>query len=164
MNFDDHGRIITDHIALPSSMAGLLETAINDARRLDRKTYFPHHGQWHCATDSNSCEVCLAGSLIAGTLRIGANYTVSANSFSTRAKRLLIALDNMRIGHWNGAFYHVYYRHAGASLRKSLKSIPTPNPYHFSSWPNFDCHLDSLEQLLPRLRQVDRIWKKSAST
>ena len=164
MDFDDHGRIITDHIALPSTMADLLEAAINDARKLDRNTYVPNHGQWHRATDNNSCKVCLAGSLIAGTLSIGATYTVSANSFNTRTKRLLIALDNMRIGHWTGAFYHVYYRYAGASLRKSLKSIPTPNPYFFTGWPGFQLHLDSLEQILPRLRQIDRIWKKSALT
>lgn len=164
MNFDDQGKITSDSIALPSSMAGLLEAAIKDARRLDRKTYFPHHGQWHCATNSNSCEVCLAGSLIAGTLRVGSNYTVSANSFSTRAQRLLVALDDMRIGHWTGAFYHVYGVDADASLRKSLKSIPNPDPYCFIGWPAFVRHLDSLEQFLPRLRQIDRIWKKSTAT
>ena len=163
MDFDDFGKIITDHIALPSTMAGLLETAIEDARTLDRKTYVPHHGQWHCADHSHACEVCLAGSLIAGTLGIGATCTVSANSFSPRAKRLLFALDDMRIGHWTGAFRHVYYRYAGASLRQALKDIPSPNPHYFTGWPGFQRHLDSLEQLLPQLRRIDLIWKESQS-
>ena len=91
MDYDEQGRIITDNIALPSTMADLLECAINDARKLNRSSYTPHHGQWHLSGYNIPCEICLAGSLIAGTLRVGANYTVTANSFHTRAKRLLIA-------------------------------------------------------------------------
>ena len=164
MDFDDHGRIITEHIALPSTMAGLLETAIRDARKLDRGNYHPHHAQWHCSDERPTCEICLAGCLIAGTLRVGPDYTVSANSFSPRAKRLLVALDDMRIGHWTGAFYHVYGVDAHESLRVCLKDIPTPDPYYFIGWLAFNRHLDSLEKLLPRLRQIDRIWKESRTS
>ena len=85
--------------SLPTTMAGLLETAIGDARRLDRTTYTPHSDRWHQSNSNSFCEICLAGCLIAGTLEIPPSDSVTAHSFDDRTMELLNALDNMRYGY-----------------------------------------------------------------
>ena len=142
--------------SLPTTMAGLLETAISDARRLDRSIYIPHHDHWHQATYFNTCKVCLAGSMIAGTLKIPPSDTVTSDAFDPRTHTLLNALDEMRYGYWISAFRNVYDQEPTESLRCELNRIPVPDHGSFVGWPGFDSFLASLNQLVPRLRAIDQ--------
>ena len=143
--------------ALPQTMAGLLEVAINDARKLDRSIYLPFHNEWHNPNaGSFFCEICLAGSVIAGSLKIAPNLAVSSLAFDKRTEELLDALDNMRYGHWSKAFDLIYNRIPSLQIRDYLQALPEPAHSEFDGWEDFDLHLASLERMLPQLRSIDR--------
>jgi len=156
MIFETDDRIDGDSASLPDTMACLLETAIDDARRLDRSIYVPHHDQWHQATNNNTCEVCLAGSMVAGTFEIPPSETVTSDSFDHRTENLLNALDDMRYGYWISAFCKVYDQEPTETLRDELKRIPVPDHGSFVRWDGFDSFLASLELIVPRLREIDQ--------
>ncbi len=143
--------------ALPETMAGLLEVAIKDARKLDRSIYHPYHNDWHDADSSSShCEICLAGSVIAGSLKIAPSLTVSSLSFDKRTEDLLDALDNMRMGLWSKAFDLIYNRIPPLHVLDYLRALPEPARSTFEGWEDFNVHLSSLERMLPQLHSIDR--------
>ena len=149
-----------DHIsdALPETMAGLLQCAIDDARKLDKAEYYPRHDQWHESRPHplmSVCEVCLAGSVIAGTLRIPFNHSCTPVAFDSQTSNLLHAIDDMRDANWNYAFIRVYKRSPSFSLQAKLQRIPSATHIHFSGWKQFESHLDSLQKIVPRLREID---------
>ena len=101
MTFKVLVRIDRSETSLPAALAGLPEAAVNDARKLDRAIYTPHREQWQRSIPSPGgpfCEVCLGGSLIAGTLAVESCDSVTASMFDDRTSMLLDALDDMRIG------------------------------------------------------------------
>lgn len=150
--------------ALPSTMAGILESAIDDARKLDKSIYYPHFQQWHESQSHavlSVCQVCLAGSLIAGKLQVSSSDSLTPSCFDNRTHRLLLAIDDMRNGEWVYAFNRIYGCTPGEALEDKLQLIPSPDCIEFNGWKQFETHLASLEQLLPQLRQIDRIWKDS---
>ena len=93
---------------LPKRPSLLLKTALRDAATLDRDLYIPSYSTYHAVfnlLESRSCNVCLAGMAIAGTL--GWPQT-EAWVMSMREREpnndQLLALDYMRVGSWEGAF------------------------------------------------------------
>lgn len=46
--------------SLPDTMACLLQSAIDDACKLDRTVYFPHHEHWRRAITAPTCTRCAA--------------------------------------------------------------------------------------------------------
>ena len=164
MIFKDLDRIDRSETSLPATLAGLLETAVRDARKLDRTIYVPNCEQWHRAVSysrARLCEVCLGGCLIAGTLDVESCDSVTASMFDDRTSILLDALDDMRIGYWISAFKRIYDCDLRPSLRSLLERIPVPVHTEFSGWEQFDAHLASLERAVPRLRQVDQLVHSS---
>ena len=142
---------------LPETMAGLLKVAIIDARKLDRSIYLPYHNDWHDADSSAIyCEICLAGSVIAGSLKIAPSLTVSSLSFDKRTEDLLDALDNMRMGLWSKAFDLIYNRIPPLHVLDYLRALPEPARSTFEGWEDFNVHLSSLERMLPQLHSIDR--------
>ena len=151
-----------DHIseALPNTMAGLLQCAIDDARKLDRADYYPRHDEWHESRQHPlmaSCEVCLAGSVIAGTLRIPNSHSCTPAAFDSQTNNLLHAIDDMRDAKWNYAFIRVYKRSPTFSIQAKLQRIPSATHVHFSGWKQFETHLDSLQEIVPLLSEIDRM-------
>ena len=164
MIFKDLDRIDRSETSLPATLAGLLEAAVNDARKLDRTIYYPTNEQWHRSVASwrkPYCEVCLAGCLIAGTLDVESCDSVTASMFDDRTSMLLDALDDMRIGYWISAFKRIYDGELRPSLRSLLERIPVPLHTEFIGWEQFDAHLKSLQRIIPRLRQVDQLVDSS---
>ncbi len=142
---------------LPETMAGLLKVAIIDARKLDRSIYLPYHNDWHDADSSAIyCEICLAGSVIAGSLKIAHSMTVSSRSFDERTEELLDALDKMRCGLWSEAFDLIYKRTPSLHIHDYLQALSPPDHSTFDGWKEFDSHLASLESMLPQLDSIDR--------
>ncbi|MCY4587939.1 MAG: hypothetical protein OXB98_18040 [Bryobacterales bacterium] len=152
-----HHSIDGSQASLPASMAGLLEVAVKDARKLDRSIYLPYYNDWHDADSShNLCLVCLAGSVIAGSLEIAPSDTVSSMTFDRRTEELLDAIDYMRCGLWHKAFELIYHRTPSLQVLDNLQALSEPSFSTFDSWEDFDVHLDSLESMLPQLQSIDR--------
>ena len=140
---------------LPDTMSGLLETAINDARRLDPNSYRPRSSEWHTATEEGPCEICLAGSLIAGTFNSSPNTNMKPWMFSAETEVKLEALDAMRRGSWLQAFLSLYDRRPARAIQERLCFLPLPSCIDFNGWDEFNAHLDSLESIIPDLREIE---------
>ena len=145
-----------DNVALPSTLAGLLEAAILDARSLDRNIYVPYHDEWHHASNHNYCEVCLGGALMAGTLNLSPRVTLSPHMLSHETEVKLDALDFIRCGLWKQAFDLIHNRVPSRAISDLLFALPAPPFGNFTGWIEFNAHLDSLEELLPALRNIDQ--------
>ena len=61
----------------------------------------------------------------------------------------------MRSGDWSRAFYIVYGVNPGARISQKLYTLRKPAHVEFNGWDEFHAHLDSLEALLPTLREID---------
>lgn len=146
---------VLPHFRLPSTMSGLLEAAIKDARAIDRSRYMPFSEEWHNALNSSVCEVCLAGSLIAQTLRIPFDLDFAPFMFSETTMRKLEAVDSMRCGFWRRVFDLLYATAPSKTISDKLEALGMPDNADFYGWGEFDRLLNSLESLVPRLREID---------
>ncbi len=141
--------------SLPDNMSDLLATAIADARRLDPETYHPDSDQWHTAVHQWKCEVCLAGSLIAGTLQVSPKHTVFPGMFSDDTEHKLDALDCTRLGAWTLAYHKFYGHEPSFSTAEKLTLLPQPTDRNFTGWAAFRAHLDSMEAIVDQLREIE---------
>ena len=142
------------------SMSDLLEAAIIDARSLDPRIYQPNYIALHDAAVSVQCQVCLAGSLIAGTLEATPDQSFTPDHFDSNVRGNLESLNYMRQGHWLFAFYEFYRHWPRTSIENRLRKLPKPNNANFRCWNTFHSHLDSLESTLPELREIElsKLW------
>ena len=158
--FDDGTRHVeTDPPAnaiLPDTMAGLLFVAVSDARSLDRLQYMPASDIWHNVHNDDFCLVCLAGSVMAGTLELPANLDLAPSMFSDPATNKLSAIDLMRTGDWFSAFHKVHGYEPCHSIRTRLYELDIPPYSDFQGWDQFDLHLEWLEALIPQLRSIEK--------
>ena len=136
-------------------MSKLLEVAIADARSLDRSLYRPFSREWHTKLPDGPCLICLAGSVIAGTFKASINSKRFPWSYDTEEADKLCAINSMRSGDWSRAFYIVYGVNPGARISQKLYTLRKPAHVEFNGWDEFHAHLDSLEALLPTLREID---------
>ena len=140
---------------LPKSMSGLIERAIADARALDPSLYHPKSRQWHAKTLDGPCEICLAGSLIAVTFKSAADRQRFPWSFDKDVENKLFGLDSMRCGHWTSAFRFIYGFGPTSEIDQRLYALGRPDYMDFDGWDEFHPHLDSLEAILPALREIE---------
>lgn len=140
---------------LPKSLSGLLELAIKDARSLDPSLYHPRHRDWYFKPISGPCQLCLAGSVIAGTLKPAHYRLITPTYFGVDMSNLLFAIDSMRCGYWCRAFYQVHGSYPTGRIRDRLSNLPVPQHGSFIGWTEFRSHLDSLESILPALREIE---------
>ena len=141
--------------ALNFTLCSLLETAIADARRLDRTQYKPRYGDWHNPNSQGVCEVCLAGSYLAGSLGCSSKSRLAPWDFSSSTQRTLETLNAMRCGAWHEAYRLLYQRNATYDIEIRLIRLPVPFKAHFVGWQEFDAHLHSLESIIPKLRSIE---------
>ena len=149
------GGEILDPFKLPDTMNGLLVTALNDARSLDRYRYMPNWEQWHNSTIRSSCEVCLAGSIIARSFRMPPENDIHPVLFSDLTFQKLEAVESMRSGDWWHAFVCVYDGPPNDAAEKLILSLDAPRKGDFSGWDEFETHLESLQSFIPKLRAID---------
>lgn len=142
------------------SMSDLLETAISDARSLDARIYQPNYIALHDASVSVQCQVCLAGSLIAGTLQGTPDQSFTPEQFDSKVRGNLASLNHMRRGQWLFAFYEFYRHWPRTPIEDRLRKLPKPDNSDFRCWSTFRSHLDSLESTLPELREIElsKLW------
>ena len=147
----------------PEKLSELIRVAIADARTIDRRTYEPNSAIWH-TPDKLTCKVCLAGCVIAGTLR-APRQAVTIQRIKPDAdssvlvvddeewREALFSLEHARVGYWDHALCSrgVFI---DAETDTALNNIPAPEPGTFKSWNDFDSFLASLEDRTARLRAV----------
>ena len=142
---------------LPNSLSELLAVAVRDARQLNSDSYIPHSGNWHFPKPEGVCEVCLAGSVIAVSLRISHLVFSVPNDFLPSVRRKLHCIDYMRCGLWNHAFLMLHDRTAPPAICLQLNTLPTPSQASFQSWADFKTHLESLDSIIPKLRMIESL-------
>ena len=140
---------------LPSTLSELLVTAIADARKLDRSQYQPRYRTWHFPHSQGFCEVCLAGSFVAGTLGCSPSREAPPWTFPRNAVAMIEALNAIRSGAWLEAYRVFHQRNATFTVAIRLTRLPVPARPHFLGWEEFDLHLKSLESFLPKLRDIE---------
>ena len=144
---------------LKNRLFELLEDAVKDARSLDPAVYVPNSERWHEFDEElGICEVCLAGAVIAGTFEIDADTSISPGTFYRKGQKAymkLVAINHMRMGMWALAYYDVYREDPKAEVFEKLALIPKPGSTCFYGWPEFNAHLDSLELIIPQLREIE---------
>ena len=128
---------------------------IVDARLLDRSTYTPLADQWHHSGNPPHCEICLAGSLIAGRLNFPPDSTASSHSFDPITESKLDALNCIRLGVYQRAFVMIHKKSPSPLITALLRLLPKPLCSYFCGWIEFNAHLNSLERLLPEFRKID---------
>ena len=143
------------------AMSDLLEAAIADARALDPRIYQPNYITFHSAAALTQCQVCLAGSLIAGTLQATPDESFAPEHFDRTTRGNLQALDFIRRGHWVLAFYEFHRYWPRSPIEDRLRKIQKPAHSDFQCWNTFRSHLDSLESSLPELREIElsQVWR-----
>lgn len=148
---------VSEPFPLPCALSELLHTAIADARSLSPDTYVPCSSQWHFASTLGTCQVCLAGSLIAGSLNNSPRFNAEPDMFSDDTDDKLRAVDAMRQGEWTEAYDYLYGEEPSAETRVLLLTLPKPVDIDFFGWRSFKRHLASLEVLLPTLAEIDEL-------
>ncbi len=150
----------------PERLSDLIDLAIADARKLDRDRYTPTAITWHRPDPlENKCMVCLAGSVIAGTLgcEIEASIEIvtsdndepqSTTITDKRWRHALWALDTARGGDWLDAFKALHGAHPEGKIYEALEAIPAPLEPEFDDWSKLDTHLGSLAYRANRLRKL----------
>ena len=147
---------------LKNRLFELLECAVKDARELPRNLYLPNSARWHEFDQGlQLCEVCLSGAVIAGTIGLSAFRTVVPTIFDTSVHRKaktsdkLVTIDHMRNGMWVAAWAMLYGENPDQATHFKLTSIPKPRPNNFMGWVEFDLFLDSLDLIVPQLREIE---------
>lgn len=88
---------------LPEKPSALIRLALDDLRKVERdERYGVYMGEWHVPRDSGTCEVCLAGAVMA--MSLGANiqtYSMPSDfqEQDQATTERLLALNNFRSGH-----------------------------------------------------------------
>ena len=137
------------------SMSELLTATIADARALDPRLYQPNFAVLHSANTNAQCQVCLAGSMIARTLRCSPNETFFPGEFDDDTNNQLKCLDYIRRGHWVLAFYEFHRYWPRSPIENRLRQLPKPDNFNFQCWSTYRAHLDSLDSILPELREIE---------
>ena len=162
----------------PEKLSDLIRLAVKDARRLNPDEYWPNAGIYHersvytrWDTDvygplppPNACHACVAGAVIAGTLKVSPDVEASPGDFDHGWEGSLFALESIRSGRYLYAYYWHHYgtdawHHYGTDaprpkvskellyLLKTLTKDYPPLEPGFQNWAQFKVHIDSLEAI-----------------
>ena len=123
----------------PKKLSDLITLAITDGRRLDRNVYVPCASAWHetrAEETGDTCAVCLAGCVIAGTLE--APFNPLATEEEDREDdiepediddedwyRAITSLNHVRAGRWQEAL-HTRGTALDETTQAALGDIPPP--------------------------------------
>ncbi len=174
-----------------TSLAALIEVALDDAQGLDRKRYVPHNGLWHRTVHGmepmppedidERCHVCLGGMVIAGTLRVEHGKKVAPGDpvFDDGPRHALYALDEVRTGRWADAANRLgltaypsrIWMDVPEEMRDrlpDLDNLTSPadmrNLKWFVTWERFDVFATVLrEKAVPVLREIEEFLQREVA-
>ena len=144
--------------SLPDTLADTLSLALKDARSLDHSTYLPHCLCWHgFSTDHpGRCVICLAGSIISQSFNVHHHAVTTPGFYPVSIERKLRAVNLVRTGNYYEALTLFHTNPVAENLHPRLAALPIPAKGSFIGWIEFEAHLDSIEELLPVLRTIER--------
>lgn len=142
---------------LPNSLSGLLAAAISDSKAISRRHYLPYYGYWHRPSENGRCEICLAGASIVQRLRFPHQTKVHFGLLSRRVQNKIESLNAMRRGAWAYAYQLLHQRSPAPETQLRLDALPAPDHGCFVGWPQFNAHIRSLQRILPKLREIERL-------
>ena len=144
------------HDPLPNKLSELIMVAVEDARKLDRKTYWPHYTEYHHAyPKSGGCVICDAGAVMAGTLGVGVDTIANPVDFPDSVERKLLALDLARQGGYSAAIELIMDRDFENGHEALNEEDFEDSPYHdYEDWDEFECHLQHMEGIARRLNEL----------
>lgn len=84
---------------LPKTPSKLLAIALTDLVKVERsKKYVVAMNTWHLANDPDRCQVCLAGAVMAKTLKADDQLTLEPDHFGINSEKLQ-AINYFRVGY-----------------------------------------------------------------
>jgi hypothetical protein len=96
---------------LPSKPSELLALGLADLAKVERsKKYIVAMGVWHNPIDG-LCQVCLAGSVLAKSLKLPFNINFLTADMDDSIRMKLYALNNLRLGYVSNALFELGYRY-----------------------------------------------------
>ena len=124
---------------LPDKPSELIRVALADLVKVEAmpETYSVSMGVWHHRSRTGKCFVCLAGSVMAGSLGADASATMNPNHYDPLTRRKLMALDSLRCGYVNDALEHLGLDQAG------MRDVPGAS-YHAHSAKSFHTDMAKL--------------------
>ena len=144
------------HDPLPNKLSELIMVAVEDARKLDRKTYWPHFASYHVAHPKHGgCAVCDAGAVMAGTLGLDPTTTAMPVDFHDSVERKLLALDLARQGGYSAAIELIMDRDCEKGHEDLNEEDFEDSPYQdYEDWDEFECHLQHMEDIARQLNEL----------
>lgn len=169
---------------LPDKLSDLLELALNDASKLNRDRYSMDSDVWHRNAQERydgKCGVCLAGAVMARTLKVPHRATCELDNVSNDERRLydkLAAIDFARMGRidealmcladgwpWTDLSYQEERAKKDAFeasltpaqvaiLDKWIETDLNVWPYGPQDWDHFDETLPQYREIIAELRAV----------
>jgi hypothetical protein len=104
---------------LPDTLSGLIRVALKDLRTVEAsKAYKVDMDRWHTPEANGVCHVCMAGAVMATTLRCSPLAVVDTTSWLNGVEDKLQAIDCLRGGNISWAARKIY----GADSRKWLSA------------------------------------------
>lgn len=85
---------------LPDLPSQLIRVSLRDLRKVEKdEGYRVNMGDWHCGDEGlQPCEVCMAGAVMAKTLKVERSQNASPYSFDSSVAGKLLAIDFLRNG------------------------------------------------------------------
>ena len=121
---------------LPQKLSDILELALEDLNQVERDpNYYVSMGVWHTPStvgfgdkEREVCMVCLAGSLLAKSVKIPLQITYTEMDTDRYVQNNMRAIDNARVGDFQNALYSMGVSAENVSKfeKKFYSQIKTP--------------------------------------
>ncbi len=93
---------------LPDKPSKLLKVALTDLEKCEKDPIYKiDMTKWHRPAGTNKCEVCLAGAVMAKSLKVYPNEELAPVDSSHSTARKLIAIDCLRMGDIDDGLRHL---------------------------------------------------------
>lgn len=136
---------------LPRQPSKLIRLALADFDVVRKdKRYKIDMAVWHSSCrygDSDRCSVCLAGAVMANSLKVDISYLRSPNDFDKNTRNAICALNRLRAGLVWDALSYLGYRTVKSGLPEIVR-IPEYTNKNYEEWK------DSLLKLADRLEKA----------
>lgn len=121
---------------LPSTLSGLIEVALKDLSAVERmkSKYVVNMGTWHAYADDTygKCSVCLAGSVMAKTLKCAPEQSLAPYDLGSPVNKKLQVINELREGNVLSAF-------------KLLKGIENIDGFTFEAVTGVEAYQEIIE-------------------
>ena len=137
-------------------LPALIRVAVADSNSLDRKKYYPYAYRWHALDHDGDCNVCLAGSVLAGTVGIDRS-TESISGYwkgNESLAKVMVSLDMVRQGEYMYAFLNLGWKQE--DLPQKINRLRKPSPYlrGFSGWKEYRELLAHLSEIADEMDEI----------